>query len=876
MKGLDLLKRKVTILLTTILFIFFSPKLQLAESTRIFSPGVYVTLPPNQEAGPEEVITYIFQIDNYQQTPVTFKVRAVSSQGWSLLGESEQFTIEPGEKDFLVLSLLIPATALGGVEDHLDLWLSSKNTEKSFTVTTLVKSIRRLDFKAPENLRAQAGQQLFIPIQIINNGTTEEKFSLRVVSEKGSTVFWDNPDLNSISPGQKREAIINCHIPKSIPSGTLEQLVLYLSNDSLEISEHKIKVLIAEQADNFSTNDLLIPLSSDLNFSYLPPDPNWQLPWFLVWRARGDLLPQTTFNFYLTSPHYSSSSATMFMGMTGDKWALRMGSLGHNWDGLIPPPTFTSLLYLQDQRAFPWKIWLGPLTQASTPLWWGSSFNLPHFNLKLDYLNNSENESYFQHALAGKYRLLSSPLHGWELTLQEATGFGQQDIMHQEAISLARTEQEWEFLSEIKIGKDFYTLTDFKEFSVTGKSYSAMNKSLTSGFVGKTETIPGKSLCPSLKVWSSLSTGDQNLGFAYTHRFDGSINELKAGTIYRQQRNHLSLAFSFTNERLLETRKVLLLYGKYHYRFSTENYLEGIINPTIISKGQQLQLTPGLGLRWYYSLGYRWNSSGSLYWNLASEDASKLTSFQTGLKYKTSVDTSWQISTELSLIKHKPTYSMIFSLQQKDLYLLPSPWCGIHGKAFLDLNKNGEYDQGEPGIPNLPVFLNDKKIAVTKTDGSWEVPFINKGQHTISFPSEYNNYYTLQHKHELTTEINKSVRVFTPYLPPIEVKGIVFLDANGNQKYDPEESVLSGVKVLLFDQNQSLIFDTIVDNDGAFFLTLAPGEYQLAIEDEAMHKNYLKPAPINIKINRHTPPVVFFPLQPVEKEIEFFHCDNEL
>ncbi|HBG17144.1 MAG TPA: hypothetical protein DDW93_10220, partial [Firmicutes bacterium] len=86
------MKRKVTILLTTILFIFFSPKLQLAESTRIFSPGVYVTLPPNQEAGPEEVITYIFQIDNYQQTPVTFKVRAVSSQGWSLLGESEEFT----------------------------------------------------------------------------------------------------------------------------------------------------------------------------------------------------------------------------------------------------------------------------------------------------------------------------------------------------------------------------------------------------------------------------------------------------------------------------------------------------------------------------------------------------------------------------------------------------------------------------------------------------------------------------------------------------------------------------------------------------------------------------------------------------------------
>lgn len=851
------------------------PKTLRAENLEQLTPGVHLLLPSEQYVEAAEVVTYIFQLDNFNQTSFHCKIRAVSSQGWPVLGDTEQLTIPPGGSEYVVLSTIVPSTTMGGSEDYLDLLITTEDTERTFTVKTIVKHIQQLDLEAPQSIRAHSSEQLYIPVSIVNNGTIIERFSLNVKTETGWTVYWDNSDFNSISPGQKGELLIYCSVPDSIPVGKVEQLILTLNTDSAVTIDQRIKIRVDGQQDPHHNLDLFIPLHADLNFSYLPPHPDFQYPWQLSWRAQGDLFAQTRLDFYLNSRYDLALPSTMFMGLTQEDWTLRIGTLGHSWDGLISPPTYSSLLYFQNQANHPWRIWVGPLTSSSfTPLWWGGSLDLSDRNLSLNYLHNLDEEGYFHHALTGKYVPISSP-QGWELALQGAAGFGDSKLPAQGGLNLTRNGPEWELESEVKGGIDFYNFADFKEFSLAGTSNYAVDSYLTTGFNLRTETLPEKTPHPTFKIWSSLSINEKELGVTHTNRPDGSIIQIDTHALFRHKRNYYSLSASYINEQFSKTSNSLLLFGKYHYRLSTANYLEGIIKQSLISQDNQLQLIPGVGFRWGLTPpGKRWNSYGLIQWNLFTkeqeEEAFRLANFQAIFRYKASSNTSWQIVTELYSQNQDPLYRVTLNLQQHDLFQIPSPWCAIHGKAFLDLNRNGQWDQVEPGMDGLPILLDGEKSTVTKANGNWEIPFTTKGRHLVSLPPEYDSYYTLLPEHQLTTENNRSIMVLTPYLPPTEIKGVSFVDLNRNGQLDQGEAVLPGIHLLVFDQKQTLINEAYTQQDGAFFLTLAPGAYQLTIVEDSLPVGYEKPAPVKMMVDQESPLLVFFPVRPLEKEIEFF------
>ena len=847
-----------------------------AAEDSLFAAGLLVSVPPGQEVEPAEVATYIFRVENRTTESIFLKAKAHSTQGWPLLGPTEELVVAPGGEEYVVCSLLIPSSVMAGTADHLRLFLRANNTEKEYIVQTKVKPVRHLKWEPLPLIRAEAGTEVFIPVRLLNLGTTTERLDLEINSEKGWPVYWHNPTTNPLDPGEAREFFLSCLVPPATPTGTLEEIALQLHDSGPETPPFKVKILITGTQNAHRDLDLVLPVSTAVNFSYLPPTANTILPWNLNFRSSSELSADTRVDFFFSGTHETQPPTTTYLGVTGNQWALRLGALGHNWDGLIPPPTYSSFLYFQDQRALPWSLWVGPATTEAAPLWWGTKFEIPKANLRLNYIQNLEHERYYQHAFSGTYQLYASPLYGWKITTHGAVGLGEASPLTQGGITLNRHAKDWDITGEYNKGTDFYTLTTFDEFTLASYTYAIKDLRLATGYTWREEYEPDVPLLRSNKVWTELAAGDYRLGLAHTHRSDGRINEIKAGKTQRQAQNMFSFAANYIHEDLQVLRQSLLLSSRYRYRITSENYLEALLSETFTYEQTAVSKRPELGVRWRYAPTRNpWSCFGLVQWDI-SDPLYRITTLQTGLSAQMTTGTFWQIYAQLFYQERDPVYSMIFRLQHHDLFHIPTPWSGLHGKAFVDLDRNGLYSPDEPVLPGLPIVFNGKKETVTDADGHWEIPFAGSGLQFIEFPAQFEGYYTLQTRKEVLTEPQKSVAVLVPYLPPTEVHGRIAIDSTASPLYETAQAGLAQVSVAVYDRNNHLVIEKSADLNGAFFLTLLPGEYRLEVifNNPALAEDYEQPQPLTFEVTAASPLHLSIPVRPVPREIEFFHDES--
>ena len=156
-----------------------------AAEDSLFAAGLLVSVPPGQEVKPAEVATYIFRVENRTTESIFLKARAHSTQGWPLLGPTEELVVAPGGEEYVVCSLLIPSSVMAGTADHLRLFLRANNTEKEYIVQTKVKPVRHLKWEPLPLIRAEAGTEVFIPVRLLNLGTTTERLDLEDQLGKG-------------------------------------------------------------------------------------------------------------------------------------------------------------------------------------------------------------------------------------------------------------------------------------------------------------------------------------------------------------------------------------------------------------------------------------------------------------------------------------------------------------------------------------------------------------------------------------------------------------------------------------------------------------------------------------------------------------------
>lgn len=200
---------------------------------------------------------------------------------------------------------------------------------------------------------------------------------------------------------------------------------------------------------------------------------------------------------------------------------------------------------------------------------------------------------------------------------------------------------------------------------------------------------------------------------------------------------------------------------------------------------------------------------------------------------------------------------------------------GIHGMKFYDADNDGQKDPGEPGLAGWVITLigsDGLPVTSTTTNENGQYWFVDLVTDTYTISETHQSGWTQTYPPPpgtWTVSYVPSQSIdnldFGNHIPPGEIHGTKFLDANGNGVQDGNEGGLLGWQIQL--QGNNIFSSTFTDQNGEYwFMNLPPGTYQVA---------EIQPAPVwngqfMVQWTQTAPPTGTFtiPLDPGEVVID--------
>lgn len=162
----------------------------------------------------------------------------------------------------------------------------------------------------------------------------------------------------------------------------------------------------------------------------------------------------------------------------------------------------------------------------------------------------------------------------------------------------------------------------------------------------------------------------------------------------------------------------------------------------------------------------------------------------------------------------------------------------VDGLIFLDLNKNGSQDRGEPGLPGVAVKTSTGQRTVTDARGRYVITNIQNGQTTVGLDlATLSAEYSLLGPGEKTVPLGgwRSPDVSFPLSALGGVRGRVFFDRNKNGGFDPDDYGIPGVMVVLMPSGLT----ALSNGGGTFrFSNVPTGDQQLFIDTVSAPAEY--------------------------------------
>ncbi|HET6523571.1 SdrD B-like domain-containing protein [Sphingopyxis sp.] len=168
---------------------------------------------------------------------------------------------------------------------------------------------------------------------------------------------------------------------------------------------------------------------------------------------------------------------------------------------------------------------------------------------------------------------------------------------------------------------------------------------------------------------------------------------------------------------------------------------------------------------------------------------------------------------------------------------------GQGGTVYVDTNRNGVQDPGEPGIPGVTVELQRPDGSVVQTvttgpDGRYDFADIEAGDYVIveTQPAGYGDA-----AENPANRVPLTVGVGSPVTPINfgervgSIAGLVYNDSNGNGQRDPNEPAIPGVTLTLngSDARGNPVTRTAVSGpDGSYLFTGLPGGGYTIVETQ--------------------------------------------
>ncbi len=194
-----------------------------------------------------------------------------------------------------------------------------------------------------------------------------------------------------------------------------------------------------------------------------------------------------------------------------------------------------------------------------------------------------------------------------------------------------------------------------------------------------------------------------------------------------------------------------------------------------------------------------------------------------------------------------------FSLSVTFNFAAPIPFIVTKGRVegflFVDANGNGRRDQGETGLKNIILVLDNQKARTDET-GLYRFPPLAPGNYRLSIEKlPLDVVATVPLPKEISLRAGQILQLEIPLSRVAVIEGVVFHDANRNAKRDADEGGLERVKIFLTD-GAGKTRDQFTDAAGRFaFSELLPGDYTVALDARSLPENFTPTTPAEVHIS---------------------------
>lgn len=193
------------------------------------------------------------------------------------------------------------------------------------------------------------------------------------------------------------------------------------------------------------------------------------------------------------------------------------------------------------------------------------------------------------------------------------------------------------------------------------------------------------------------------------------------------------------------------------------------------------------------------------------------------------------------------------SLRGTPRWLLPfrEPRRTLRGRVFRDLNVNGAFNEGEPGLPGVRVDLNSGDSVLTDSQGRYEFTALKPGAYQVSVPL---NQFAEAVRATGPTDVR--VDLFEEKMAEVDfgivnfgrIMGNVFNDLLLDGTRQPDANALPGVRLLLAGPSAGR--GVVTDGTGDYeFDEISPGDYVLTVDRASLPLDFMvSPEPIHIRV----------------------------
>lgn len=201
----------------------------------------------------------------------------------------------------------------------------------------------------------------------------------------------------------------------------------------------------------------------------------------------------------------------------------------------------------------------------------------------------------------------------------------------------------------------------------------------------------------------------------------------------------------------------------------------------------------------------------------------------------------------------------------------------LKGRAFIDENKNGRFEPGEKGVPELLLSANGQQ-AVTGNDGRFVFWPLLPGRYQVTVAEMPFGLSPLRRLPvEVILERGQEVELSIPLESKSRIGGFVFHDRNQNRARDAGEEGVAGVEILIAGATVRKRAST--DEVGRFSVAVPPGTYTVELVVASLPVRFEPTTPTKVQVlvkerafvrvqfgvYQHPRPVIFAPQAPIAR-----------